>query len=67
MFEFYDNFSSPFPDSILGYKACLEALAGRYIYEAHHQFLDGLDICEHDAGIFLKLSSSSAASSRSLN
>lgn len=36
---------------LVEYCAHLEALAGRYIYEAHHQSLDGLDICEHDAGI----------------
>jgi hypothetical protein len=38
-------------DGLVEYCAQLEALAGRYIYEAHHQSLDGLDICEHDAGI----------------
>jgi hypothetical protein len=36
---------------IVEYTAKLEALAGRYIYEAHNQSLDGLDICEHEAGI----------------
>jgi hypothetical protein len=38
-------------DGLLEHCARIEALAGRYVYEAHNQSLDGLDICEHEAGI----------------
>ena len=47
--KYQDNLISL--DQIVEYTARLEALAGRYIYEAHNQSLEGLDICEHDAGI----------------
>jgi hypothetical protein len=38
-------------NELVSYCAQLEANIGRYVFEAHVQSLEGIDICEHDAGV----------------
>ena len=39
------------PNEIVSYCAQLEATIGRYVFEAHVESLEGVDICDHDAGV----------------